>query len=97
MSKDINLYYYGRIFINKDLLISNSFNSQTFFSSIERFFPIKTDSIENSLWYVDKNKIIECKECILKHYCLINNLPIKKVKTEMFVLSRSCQYRITNI
>ncbi|PKR79520.1 hypothetical protein CW751_14735 [Brumimicrobium salinarum] len=95
-SKNISLYYHGRIFINKQLLISNSFNSNLFFSSLKDLFPVKKEIFRKSFWWITKDQIIDCKNCLLKNYCIINNMP-KNKGVNSYILSKPCKHKITSI
>lgn len=91
-SLEFHPYFHGRIYIEQNGNISNSYNDE---QSVGNILDLSINNVlhfmkKDKFWHINRDKIENCKRCEFR-YCCIDNTPIVKSNNEYF-LQKSCNY-----
>lgn len=95
-SKKYNIYFYNKLFINRNSEIKNSNNTSYIFGTLNDVNEINIDKILNDkeftkYWYSKKDDTLICKDCEFRNLCSDNRVPYLNSKNTWTHL-QECEY-----
>jgi radical SAM protein with 4Fe4S-binding SPASM domain len=95
-SKFYNIYFYNKIFIDKDSNIKNSDKTSYSYGSLKELNQINFKEIINDkgftkYWHSKKDETLICKDCEFRNLCSDNRVPNLNSKN-IWIHSQECEY-----
>lgn len=88
-----NVYFNRKMYINRDLEIKNSLETQFSYGRIDEIniFDLLDDQEFVKYWYSSKSKTDVCKDCEFRNICVDNRVPLIRGTNEWYH-ETECQY-----